>query len=200
MALALLAGQMGIPFIPNRTHLGSDIEKYNENIRRLECPFTGETLGAVKAVNPDVGILHVQIADSQGNAQKWGSLGIDVMGINACDRVIVTTERIVEPEVIRRDPNRTMVPGIRVNAVVEEPWGSYPMHLAGCYRGDVRAFFDEIEGKGEEGLERYMKEFVYGVKNRKEFLEKVNQVKGQDYLKRLMVDPLVSSEPIHTGV
>ena len=111
---ALLAGQMGVPFMVNRTQLGTDVEKQNDNIRRMECPFTGETVGIVGAINPDVGIIHVQRSDAEGNAQKWGSLGMDVVGINASRTIIVTTEKIVNAEVIRKDPNRTIIPGVRV--------------------------------------------------------------------------------------
>ena len=138
LTLALHAGELGISFLPTKSLLGSDLEKHNKNITTLQCPFTGEKTAVVKAINPDVGILHVQRADRDGNAQKWGSLGMDSMGINACKRIIVTTEEIVDSRVIRSDPNRTIVPGVRVSAVVEEPWGAYPIHLAGCYDSDLQ--------------------------------------------------------------
>ena len=92
ICLSLLAGQMGIPFIPTRSLVGSDLMKYNQNIKYVDCPFTGQKLGAIKAEVPDVGIIHVQRADAAGNAQKWGSLGVDREGINASKTVIVITE------------------------------------------------------------------------------------------------------------
>jgi glutaconate CoA-transferase subunit A len=186
--------------MPTKCLLGSDIEKYNKNVRRLKCPFTGEELVAVKAINPDVGILHVQRADPFGNAQKWGSLGMDRMGINASKRIIVTTEEIVDPDVIRRDPNRTIVPGMRVSAVVEEPWGAYPIHLAGCYDGDFNSYLGEIEGKGAEAFENYMKEFVYGVENRRDLIQKIKTRKGDDYFEKLKLKEKVFSEPIGMGI
>lgn len=187
LCLALMAGEMGIPFMPTHTLLGSDVEKYNDYVGRTHCPFTGETVAAVQAINPDVGIIHVQRADAVGNAQKWGSLGLDRMGINACRRIIVTTEEIVSSNVIRKSPNLTIVPGARVSAVVEEPWGSYPIHLTGCYGSDVMAYLKETEGKGEEGYETFMKEYVYGVKDRQGFIEKVKRKKGEGYFDKLKV-------------
>jgi glutaconate CoA-transferase subunit A len=200
LCLALFAGEMGISFMPTKCLLGSDIEKYNKNVRRLKCPFTGEEIVAVKAINPDVGIIHVQRADPYGNAQKWGSLGMDRMGINASKRIIVTTEEIVDPDVIRRDPNRTIVPGMRVSAVVEEPWGAYPIHLAGCYDGDFNSYLGEIEGKGVEAFENYMKEFVYGVESRRDLIQKIRSLKGDDYFEKLKLKDVVFSEPIGMGL
>jgi len=200
LSLALLAGEMGISFMPTKTQLGSDIEKHNKNIQRLKCPFTGDEIAAVRAINPDVGIIHVQRTDAYGNAQKWGSLGMDKMGINASKKIIVTTEEIVDSDVIRRDPNRTLVPGVRVSAVVEEPWGAYPIHLAGCYDSDLKGFLSEIEGRGAEDFENYMKELVYGVENRRELIEKIKAKKGDDYFERLKLKNLVFSEPIGMGL
>jgi len=200
LSLALLAGEMGISFMPTKTHLGSDIEKHNKNIKRLKCPFTGDEIAAVKAINPDVGIIHVQRADKYGNAQKWGSLGMDKMGINASKKIIVTTEEIVDSDVIRRDPNRTLVPGVRVSAVVEEPWGAYPIHLAGCYDSDFNSYLGEIEGKGAETFENYMKEFVYGVEDRRELIRKIKATKGDDYFEKLKLKNLLFSEPIRMGL
>ena len=200
LSLALLAGEMGISFIPTQSLLGSDIERHNEHITRIKCPFTGKEMAAIRAINPDVGIIHVQRADKYGNAQKWGSLGMDRVGINASKRIIVTTEEIVDSDVIRRDPNRTIVPAVRVNAVVEEPWGAYPIHLAGCYDSDFATYLGEIEGKGEEAFENYVREFVYRVENRKGLMQKIGRLKGQDYLERLKVKNVVFSEPIRMGL
>lgn len=200
LSLSLLAGEMGISFMPTKTHLGTDIERHNKNIRRLKCPFTGEEIAVLKAINPDVGVIHVQRADQYGNAQKWGSLGMDKVGINASKKIIVTSEEIVDPDVIRRDPNRTMVPGVRVSAVVEEPWGAYPIHLAGCYDSDFNSYLGEIEGKGAEAFENYIREFVYGVESRGELIEKIRRLKGDDYFEKLKLKNAVFSEPIKTGM
>jgi glutaconate CoA-transferase subunit A len=193
---ALLAGQMGIPFMPVRCMIGSDMLKYNENIKSVECPFTGEKIGIVRAVVPDVGIIHVQRADAEGSAQKWGSLGMDQEGINASRTVVVTTEKIVDSEVIRRDPNRTIIPGFRVSAVVEQPWGAYPMHLAGCYSDDMRGFM--IDSREQDGFEAYLQNFVYGVDDWVGYIEKLKAIKGEDYFDKLRIRPIMS-DPITTG-
>jgi glutaconate CoA-transferase subunit A len=200
LALGLLAGEMGISFMPTKSLLGSDIERHNPHIRRLTCPFTHEEVAVVEAICPDVGFIHVQRADRYGNAQKWGSLGMDITGINASRKIIVSAEEIVDHEIIQRDPNRTMVPGVRVSAVVEEPWGAYPIHLAGYYDGDFGSYLGEIEKREEEAFEAYMKEYVYGVRNRRELIEKLKAVKGEAYFERLRLKEMVYSEPIGTGV
>jgi glutaconate CoA-transferase subunit A len=196
VSLALFAGQMGLSFIPARSQVGSDMLKYNKNIKAMQCPFTGKTIGAVRAITPDVGIIHVQRADAEGNAQKWGTMGLDQEGINASRKVIVTTEKIVSPDVIRRDPNRTIIPCFRVAAVVEQPWGAYPMHLAGCYSGDMWGYYGETGPK--EGYEAYVEQFVYGVKDWNEYLRKREAIKGKEYFDRMKINPVVS-EPIITG-
>lgn len=197
IALALHAGQMGIPFIPTRCLVGSDLMKYNDDLSTTQCPFTGETLGAVKAVVPDVGIIHVQRCDALGNAQKWGSLGVDYEGINASKKVIVTTEKIVDSSVIRSDPNRTIIPGFRVSAVVEQPWGGYPMHLAGCYDGDMFGFMMATGGKDE--YESYIEKFVHGTKDWDEYMSLLKEMKGEEYFKNLEIKNPVSSVPITMG-
>ncbi|MFC1950008.1 CoA transferase subunit A, partial [Chloroflexota bacterium] len=197
ICMALLAGQMGIPYIPTKSHLGSDMMEYNPNLKEAECPFTGEKIAAVKAVVPDVGIIHVQISDTEGNAQKWGSLGVDRQGISASKTVIVTAEKIVDSDVIRRNPNLTIVPAFRVSAVVEQPWGGYPLHLAGCYNGDSWEFLREIGGKSN--LEAYLENFVYGVHDWNDYLKKRAEVKGQDYFSNLEVRNPIFSDPVITG-
>jgi len=90
LSIALLAGQMGVPFLPIKSQVGSDLPKYNKNIITMKCPFTGEPIGAIRAIVPDIGIIHVQRCDADGNAQKWGTMGVDVEGINASKKVTST--------------------------------------------------------------------------------------------------------------
>jgi glutaconate CoA-transferase subunit A len=196
VSLALMAGQMGIPYIPGKSQIASDFFKYNPNIKMTECPFTGEKVCAIKAIVPDIGIIHVQRVDADGNAQKWGTVGVDAEGINASRKVIVTTEKIVDSDVIRRDPNRTIIPGFRVSAVVEVPWGAHPMHLAGCYADDQFGFHAEIGSS--EGYETYMKRLVYGVKDWDEYMRVRRDIKGEEYFRRLHIAPIMS-EPVITG-
>jgi glutaconate CoA-transferase subunit A len=197
ISLALFAGYMGIPFIPTKSHLGSDMMKYNDNIRSTQSPFTGDQIGVIKAVVPDVGILHVQRCDAEGNAQKWGSLGVDFEGINASRKVIITTEKIVENDVIQRDPNRTIIPGFRINAVVEQPFGAYPGHLVGCYN-DGPVNFSGMQD--EDGWERYVNADIYGVKDWNEYLDNLKKINGEDFLDNLRIKEPLLSEPIITGM
>jgi glutaconate CoA-transferase subunit A len=197
IAQALLAGQMGVSFLPVRSQVGSDMLKYNPNIKLIDDPFTGGKIGAVRAIVPDVGILHVQRCDLDGNAQKWGSLGVDIEGINASRRVIITTEKIVDSDVIRRDPNRTIIPGYRVSAVVEQPWGGHPMHLAGCYAGDSTGFLAELAT--QESYEQYLERLVYGVKDWNEYLEVKKSIKPPGFFERFQIEP-VASDPVFSGI
>lgn len=168
LSLALLAGQMGVPFLTTRSQLGSSYPEHNAGLKETTCPFTGEKLMAVRAINPDVGILHAQQCDVHGAAHRWGTLGMDMMGINACRTVIITTERIVSSEVIHRDPNRTILPSFRVAAVVEVPWGAYPLHLAGCYGSDLPAF--SAVCRRETDFQTYIDRYIYGVSDRAEMM------------------------------
>jgi len=197
IAQALLAGQMGVPYLPMRSQVGSDMLKYNSNIKLIDDPFSGGKIGAVKAIAPDVGILHVQRCDAAGNAQKWGSLGVDLEGINASRKVIITTEKIVDPDVVRRDPNRTLIPGFRVSAVVEQPWGAHPLHLSGCYSGDMLGYLNEFATP--ERYDSYVKRLVYGVKDWDEYLAVKKTLKPAGYFERFVIQP-VASQPIFTGV
>ena len=198
IAQALYAGYMGVSFMPTRSQIGSDMPKYNPNIVSINDPFTpGGKIGAIRAVVPDVGILHVQRCDAEGNAQRWGTLGVDHEGINASKRIIITTEKIVDGDVIRRDPIRTIIPGFRVNAVVEQPFGAYPVHLAGCYNDGPGAL--GMMGD-EESYNSYMQAAVWGVKDWNEYLENLKKVNGADFLEKIKIKNPAMSEPVITGI
>lgn len=184
--LALQAGAIGVPYLPAISQLGSDIMTYNtQYLAEAQDPFTGRKVAAVRAITPDVGIIHVQKADKFGNAQKWGTLGMDSAGLHASDRVIVTAEEVVEMEETRQYPERTLVPGALVSAVVEEPWGAYPRHLYGHYADDIGTYIEQIDT--EEGYEEYMREFVYGVECRAGMMEKMRQRYGDEHFEELSV-------------
>jgi glutaconate CoA-transferase, subunit A len=196
ISLALLAGEMGISYLPCRCHLGSDLLKHNPNIKISQDPFTGNVVCAIKALVPDTGIIHVQRCDAEGNAQRWGSMGMDAEGINASRTVIITTEKIVDSDIVRRDPNRTIIPGFRVRAVVEQPWGAHPMHLAGCYADDMWGYYAEVGS--EQGYENYVQRLVYGVKDWDEYLKVRKTLKPAGYFEKLQIE-IVPSEAIYTG-
>lgn len=139
MVLRLHAGAMGVPFLPTATLGGGDIRK-RLDLRTVACPYTGDSSIAVPALNPDVAIVHAQRADEQGNVQLTGLAGDTVEGAMASDRIIVTVERIVPSEAIRRTPDRTIVPGFRVAAICHEPWGAHPSYVEGHYGRDDTAY------------------------------------------------------------
>src|SRR3984957_6958197 len=173
IALALHAGAMGVPFMPTYATLGSDLLKKNGNLREFASPVSEETLVAVRALRPDVAILHVQRADAQGNAHLWGSLGVALDGARASRKIIIVAEEIVEPGIISSDPNRTLVPGFLVAAVVHEPGGAHPSPVQG-YLGRDHAFFSEyhVQTKKIEDFENWLSRWVLPVRDRHEYMEK----------------------------
>src|SRR5205814_2103264 len=172
IALALQAGAMGVPFLPARTALGSDVTKGNHFFYQIFSPFEPqESLWAVRALTPDVTIVHVQRADAEGNAHCWGNFGVMIEAVRAAKRVIVIAEEIVEPEVIASDPNRTAVPGFLVSAVVECRYGAHPSPVQGYYKRDD-AFFRQYheQTKTKADSDAWLARWVRGVKDRKEYM------------------------------
>ena len=127
------AGAMGVPFLPMRSMMGSDVIAQLPDTRVIDCPFTGEKLVLVPALNPDVALIHVQRCDAYGNAQIDGLPFMDIDLALAANRVILTTERIVSNDQIRRAPDQTKIPFFAVDAVVEVPFGSAPHECYGLY-------------------------------------------------------------------
>ncbi|MEU9880935.1 CoA transferase subunit A [Streptomyces phaeochromogenes] len=193
--LALAAGAQGLPYLPSLSGLGTDYARVNpENITTGSCPFTGAPLQLVAAIVPDLAIVHVQRADVLGNAQKSGSLGMDVNGAHAARRVIVVTEEVVSSDRIRDTPDATVIPGLIVDAVVHEPWGAHPQHLAGCYGSDVPTFIRQVSDP--ESYERYLREDVRGVADRRELMELIARRQGTDHLDRLRAEAGHDPEPV----
>ncbi|MFZ0211427.1 MAG: CoA-transferase [Candidatus Acidiferrales bacterium] len=174
LALALHAGALGVPFMPTYSTLGSDLLKKNGNLREFASPVSEEKLIAVRALRPDVAIIQVQRADAQGNSHIWGSLGVTVDGARAARSVIVVAEEIVPPEVIASDPNRTLVPGFLVSAVVHEPGAAHPSPVQGYYGRDHK-FFAEYHDETRElaGFERWLEKWILSVPDRLAYLEKL---------------------------
>jgi glutaconate CoA-transferase subunit A len=166
LAQALHAAAIGAPFLPTRSALGSDIVSRNPYLVPIEDPVGGGPLLAVKALRPDVAIVHAQKADPHGNAVLWGSLGITADAARAAGAVIVTAEEIVAPEEVRRDPNRVVVPGLLVAAVCEARWGAHPSPVQGYYRRDHEAYSDYHRAtKNVEGFAAWRREWVDGVRD-----------------------------------
>jgi glutaconate CoA-transferase subunit A len=167
----LSAGAAGLPFWPLRSYRETDIPTVNPQIRSVVCPYTGEQLATVPALRPDVTIIHAQRADAQGNAQVWGLLGVQKEAAFASRRVIVVVEELVNEDLVRSDPNRTLIPGLIVDAVVVEPWGAHPSYAHGYYDRD-NAFYVEWEAISRDPakLQQYLDEYVYGVTGREEYI------------------------------
>jgi glutaconate CoA-transferase subunit A len=174
IALALHAAAIGAPFIPTHSLLGSDIVRTNPDLRVVPSPLDGRPLLLVPALTPDVAILHVQRADVEGNAHAWGNLGICREAALAARAVVVVAEEIAAPEVIRSDPNRVLVPGFKVAAVVHAPGGAHPSPVQGYYNRD-HAFFHEYHQatRTQEGLAAWIDEWVYRVPDRAAYLAKL---------------------------
>jgi glutaconate CoA-transferase, subunit A len=173
MVARLSAGAARLPFWTMRNYMGTDLPRVNSMIRSVSCPYTGETLATVPALNPDVTIVHAQRADAQGNTQIWGLLGVQKEAAFASERVIVVVEELVDESVIRADPNRTVIPGLIVDAVVVEPWGAHPSYAQGYYDRDNEFYISwEKISRDPAALARYLDEYVYGVTGRTEYVEK----------------------------
>jgi glutaconate CoA-transferase subunit A len=175
VALALQAGAMGVPFLPTRTALGSDVTKGNHFFYQIFSPFEPkEPLWAVRALNPDVTIVHVQRADQEGNAHCWGNFGVMIEGVRAAKRVIVVAEEVVPAEVIASDPNRTVIPGFLVNAVVECPFGAHPSPVQGYYKRDD-AFFRQYheQTKTKANSDAWLERWVEAVSDRRAYTKQL---------------------------
>ena len=182
VALALQAGAMGVPFLPTRTALGSDITIGNHFFSPISSPFAlKEPLWAVRALNPDVTIVHVQRSDRDGNAHCWGNFGVMLEGVRAAKRVIVVAEEIVEPEVIASDPNRTVIPGFLVNAIVECPYGAHPSPVQGYYKRDD-AFFRQYheQTKARADSEAWLERWIYGVEDRRAYMNQLGACRVEE--------------------
>jgi glutaconate CoA-transferase subunit A len=175
LALALQAGAMGVPFLPTKSALGTDTVKGNHFFYQIFSPFAPkESLWAVRALNPDVTIVHVQRADAEGNAHCWGNFGVMLEGVRAAKRVIVVAEEIVAAEVISSDPNRTVIPGFLVNAVVECRYGAHPSPVQGYYSRDDDFFHEyHAETKKKENSDTWINDWVYRVADRQAYIEQL---------------------------
>jgi len=182
VALALQAGAMGVPFLPTRTALGSDVAKGNHFFYQVFSPFEPkESLHAVRALIPDVTIVHVQRADREGNAHCWGNFGVMTEGVRAAKRVIVVAEEIVEPEIIASDPNRTVIPGFLVNAVVDCPYGAHPSPVQGYYKRDD-AFFRQYheQTKTKADSDAWLDRWVYSTPDRRTYMNQLGACRVED--------------------
>ena len=177
LPMMLQAGAMGMPFVPVKDMVGTDLLNVKSFLgenkyKIIESPFDGSPTLLVPALNPDVAIIHVQQADEEGNAQIWGIGGDCQVGANASEKVIVTCERIVSREVIGKDPSRTIVPAFKVVAVVEEPYGAHPGYTPGFYDVDfAMGYLYQQASNTEAGLAEFLKEWVYDIADRNAYIQ-----------------------------
>lgn len=178
LATRLLAGAHGISFYPLKSIRGSDLPEYNPQIKTIKCPYTGDVVTVVPALNPDVGVIHAQRADSEGNVQLWGIVGEQQEVAFASKKLIVTVEEIVDTSIIRSDPSRTVIPGFLVDAVVELGWGAHPSYAQGYYDRDNPFYIEwsSITANNDEVM-KWLDEWVFGVKDRKEYVVKLGAEK-----------------------
>jgi glutaconate CoA-transferase subunit A len=195
MISRLQAGASGLPFMPMNPTAAGDLANANPLHRNVTDPYSGTEIPVVPALKPDVAIVHVQRADADGNAHIWGIIGEQKEAAFAAERVILTTEEIVSEDIIRSDPNRTLIPGFIVDAVCHVPYCAHPSYTQGYYDRD-NAFYlawDKISASLET-TQSYLDEWVYGVKDRAEYWEKL----GPEVHERLGVKSRLST-PVEYG-
>jgi glutaconate CoA-transferase subunit A len=185
------AGATGLPFFPLRSFVDSDLPSANPLIRPIASPYGDDTVYAVPPLEPDVTIIHAQRASPAGDVQVWGLVGCQKEAAFAARRVIVVVEEIVDDTVIRADPNRTLVPGLIVDAVVHEPWGAHPSYAQGYYDRDNDFYlaWDAIS-RDPDRLDAWLREWVHGLSGRAEYIDRL----GGETRERLRPAPAPSGE------
>jgi glutaconate CoA-transferase subunit A len=195
MISRLQAGASGIPFIPMNPTGAGDLAAGNPQYRTVADPYSGKLVPVVPALNPDVAIVHVQRADAEGNAHIWGIIGEQKEAAFAAQRVILTAEEIVSEDIIRSDPNRTLIPGFIVDAVCHVPYCAHPSYTQGYYDRDNAFYLDWDRISADPTLlQAYLDEWVYGVPDRQAYWEKL----GPEVHARLSVEPRLST-PVDYG-
>ena len=192
MVSRYMAGAANLPFFPIRSYYESDIPKVNPKIVPMTSPYEDATeVYVVPALQPDVAIVSAQRADADGDTQIWGLLGCQKEVAFAAKRLIVVVEEIVEESTIRRDPNRTVIPGAIVDAVVEEPFGCHPSFAQGYYDRDNRFYLEwDAIAKDADTLAAWLDEWVYGLANHREYVERF----GDAHWDALRPEPALSGE------
>jgi len=199
IALMLMAGALGIPFIPTRSFLGTDYLRPefadhpgaflgDQKWAEMESPFDGQKVVLLPALRPDVTVLHAQRADEEGNIHAWGHQGDSKWAYWAAKKVIVSAEEIVPASAIRSDPSRTIVPGFRVSAVVHMPWGGHPSSITGYYDYDYGFMAKTMRGitGSLAAYEAFAAEWIDGVEDHAAYMAHYREVFGQAAIDRLV--------------
>ncbi len=176
-----IAGGSNLPFFPLRSYYGSDLPKANERIQFVESPYDDDQVAVVPPLKPDVAFIHAQRADLRGNTHIWGLIGVQKEVAFASRKVVVVVEEIVDESLIRRDPNRTLIPGLIVDAVVHEPFGAHPSYVQGYYDRDNAFYLDwDRISRNRELTEGWLREWVHKVPNRKAYIEKLGSERVEE--------------------
>ena len=195
MTARITAGAARLPFFPMRSYMGSDLPGVNSSIRSVRCPYTGEELATVPTLNPDVAVIHAQRVDHEGNAHVWGLLGVQKEAAFAAEHLIIVAEELVDESIIRSDPNRTLIPGIIVDAVVIEPFACHPSYAQGYYDRDNPFYIEWAKiSRDQDQFEQYLKDWIYDIKDRNDYLQKL----GEEKIRTLKAG-VSMSEPVNYG-
>jgi glutaconate CoA-transferase subunit A len=190
VCMRYLAGALGVPFMPIKSLLGSDLltrleqETATDNVKEMDDPFTGEHLVLLRAMVPDVAVVQVHMADEEGNARILGPRWDNDEAVKAARQVVVLAEEIVSTDVIRQQPELTFISGFRVNAVVEAPYGAHPTSMFKCYDHDedhLRLWVSKA--RTEKGAMEYVEEWILGCHDHFEYLERVGGFKRLQEIK-----------------
>jgi len=194
-----VAGASKLPFFPIHSYIGDELPTKNPKIKFIQSPYNGDKIAVVPPLNPDLAIIHAQRADASGNTQAWGLLGVQKEVALASRKVVVVVEEIVEERVIRSDPNRTILPSQVVNAVVKEPYGTHPSYVQGYYDRDNKFYLDWAKiSQDENATKAWIDEWVYGVKDRSEYLKKFEK-QEPDFWQRIAAKE-ACAEPVNYGI
>jgi glutaconate CoA-transferase, subunit A len=195
ICFSYLAGALGISFIPIKSMIASEVLERLERgpgrdlIKRMNCPFTGEPYVLLKAIQPDVSLVHVQVADEQGNCQIHGPKWENEEQAKAAQRIIVIAEEIVPTTLFEQHPTRTVIPAHRVEAVIHQPYGAHPTAVYSCYDYDSEHLKLYVEhARTREGMNRYVEDWILGPRDFQEYLEKAG---GAALIQRLNADPVL---------
>ena len=196
IGLALLAASLGVPYIPTRALLGSDLPRQNPAFSQQQSPLDASSLLLVPALQPDVTIIHVQRSDVDGNAHLWGSLGVCEEALLAARNVILVAEEIVSREIILSDPNRVVGPSFKARAVVHEPWGAHPSAVSGYYNRDHQFYHEyHTRTRTTEGFQQWLDEWVINMSNWDAYVKKL----GEERLLNLGVKKHLYAAPVDYG-
>ena len=196
MTMRFMAAALGLPFLPIRSNLGSDLLRVESFLHPkahvMEDPFgSGAKVALLPACHADLSVIHAQRCDAEGNTQVWGQTGDDLWCTMAGKRILVTVEEIVPNAVIRKDPNRTLIPGFRVDAIVRVPFGAHPYQVQGYYDVDAPFRKDYAERSvSADGWQAWADEWVYGLDGHAAYLAKL----GEGRLAKLRAKRIMSGQ------